>query len=172
MARVGLSDVVALPDPLLTYQFEWYIPSIPGGGDGSGLKTRCRTASIPGETKEEVEVTLHGVTLKYAGRTTYTHEITLEFQETRDVYVMTRLRNWLAYSRNILNTTGSYKSQYAATSFLYLYDDTQTVVSTIKLYNSFIKSLQDVNLDGTQSQPLQVSGILSYDYVQQFAGQA
>ncbi len=170
MARVGLSSIAALPDPLLGYQAELYVPTIPGSGDGSGLRTRLKAFPIPGEEKEEVEVTLHGVTIKYAGRTTYTHEMALTLIETRDIYVMTQLKAWLAYSRNILQTAGTYKSQYATTSFIYLYDDTESVVQTIKVFGTFLKSMSEVQLDGTQSAPVEVSATLSYDYTQFFQG--
>ena len=170
MARVGLSSIAALPDPLLGYQAELYVPTIPGAGDGSGLRTRLKSFPIPGEEKEDVEVTLHGVTVKYAGRTTFSHEMALSFIETRDIYVMTQLKAWLAYSRNILQTAGTYKSQYATTSFIYLYDDTETVVQTVKVFGSFMKNMGEVQLDGTQSAPVEVPATMSYDYVQHFAG--
>ncbi len=170
MARVGLADVNSLPDPILQYQAEWYIPTIPGSGDGKGLKIRCRSFPMPGEQKDEVEVTLHGVTLKYAGRTTYSHDAQLTFIETRDIYVMTRLKGWLAYSRDILNTAGTYKTQYSATSFMYLYDDAENVIATLKLYNSFLKSMDDVSTDGSSSTPLEVNATLSYDWTQLIQG--
>lgn len=170
MARVGLADINSLPDPLQSYQMEWYIPTIPGAGDGKGLKIRCRSFPIPGEQKDDVEVTLHGVTLKYAGRTTYSHDMALTFIETRDVYVMTRLKGWLAYSRDIINTAGTYKSQYAATSFIYMYDDALNVVSTVKLFNSFLKTMDDITTDGTASTPLEVNATISYDWTQLVQG--
>lgn len=170
MARVGLSNILALPDPLLGYQAELYVPTIPGSGAGDGLKTRLKTFSIPGEEKEDVEVTLHGVTTKYAGRTTFTHEMTLQFIETRDIYVMTQLKTWLAYSRNILQTQGTYKIQYATTAFIWLYDDTETIVQTIKVFNAFLKNMQEVSMDGSQSAPVEVSATLSYDVTQFFPG--
>jgi hypothetical protein len=172
MARIGLSDIAALPDPLQSYQFEWFVPSIPGSGDGRGLTLRCNQASIPGETKDEVEVSLHGITLKFAGRTTFTHEVSLQFQETRDLYVIMKLKAWLAYSKDIIATTGAYKAQYSTTSKLYLYDDTQSIIATVNIYNSFIKSMSDVQLDGTQSSAVPVQATLSYDYTQIFAGKA
>ena len=170
MARVGLADVNSLPDPLQQYQAEFYIPSVPGAGDGKGLRTRCRSFPIPGEQKDEVEVTLHGITLKYAGRTMYGHDLQLTFIETRDVYVMTKLKAWLAYSRDIINTAGTYKSQYATSGFVYLYDDTEQVVATIKLFNCFIKTMDDVSLDGTSSTPIEVNATISYDWNQLIQG--
>ena len=169
--RIGLPDIAALPDPLLQYQAELFVPTIPGSGSGTGLKTRLKTFAIPGEEKEDVEVTLHGVTLKYAGRTTYTHTMSLTFIETRDIYVMTQLKAWLAYSRNILQTQGTYKSQYSTTAYISLYDDTETVVQTIKIFGSFMQSMTEVNLDGSVSSPVEVTAQLYYDYTQFFQGQ-
>ncbi len=170
MARVGLANVNSLPDPLQQYQAELYFPSLPGSGDGSGLRTRCKGFPIPGEQKDDVEVTLHGITLKYAGRTTYSHEIQLSFIETRDVYVMTRLRNWMRFSRDIRNTAGTYKSQYAVSGFAYLYDDTESIVGTLKLFNSWLKTIDDATTDGASSAPLEIAGTLSYDWTQWTAG--
>jgi hypothetical protein len=163
--RLGLSDVNSLPDPLLAYQFQWIVPNIPGSGSGAGLQLRCRSATVPGEQKDDVAVDLHGVTLKFAGRTTFNHDLSFSFYETRDGYVMNQLKAWLAYSRNIIQTTGTYKKQYSTTSFIYLFDDTNSVIKQIKLNNTFLKDMQDISgFEGGSSSPIEISATMSFDW--------
>lgn len=164
MSRIGLSDVSGLPDPLLQYQFELIIPTIPGQGNGKGLAQRCKTTSLPGSQLEDVEVTLHGVTVKYAGRTTFSHDLQATLVETRDLYVRDTIRKWLDFCRDIRNTSGNYKSQYATTAIIQLYDDTNTVIRQIKLSGFFPKTLDDAGVDGSASSPVEPSVTFSYDY--------
>jgi selenophosphate synthase len=161
--RIGFADVSSLPDPLLQYQFELIIPTIPGQGSGQGLAIRCKTSSLPGKQQEDVEVTLHGVTTKYSGRTTFTHDLPATFVETRDMYVRDTLNKWLDFKRDIVNTTGNYKSLYATTALMLVYDDTNKVIRTIKMLNFFIKAFDDTGMDGSASTAVEPNATFSYD---------
>lgn len=165
MARIGLSDVNSLNDPFLGYQFELSIPSVPSGDSSTELTTRCRSTSIPGMQLEPVEVTLHGVTLEYAGRPTLNHDLQCTFIESNTMYVRTTLLNWLDYTNSLTDTTGNEKSSYATTAYLLLYDQTMTCFQTLTLHNFWIKTVDDAGLDGSQSSALELNATFSFDWV-------
>jgi len=164
MARIGLSLVGGLPDPLNQYQFELIIPTIPGSGSGTQVAIRCKSASIPGHTKDDLDVTVHGVTVKFAGMTKFTHEMSSNFVETRDMVVYNTFHAWLNYINNIIATTGNYKANYSTTAYLLLYDNAETVIKTIQLMNFFIKGIGDAAMSGESSAAVEWDATFSYDW--------
>ena len=166
MSRIGLSSIqgALLADPILGYQSQLSIYTIPGGGDGQGLSIRTRVSSIPGLKFDDVLVHLHGVELKFAGMPKYSHSLKLTVLETRDLVTRTALVNWMNTARNLKATTGSYKSQYATTATLEIYDDAENVIQTIIFYGVYPESIDDHGLDGASSAPIEYGINLSYDY--------
>ena len=61
MSRIGLSSIqgALLADPILGYQSQLSIYTIPGGGDGQGLSIRTRVSSIPGLKFDDVLVQMY-----------------------------------------------------------------------------------------------------------------
>lgn len=162
-ARTSYSDCRALPDPLLSYNFDLIIPVVPGGGDGKGLTVRCKSTSLPGTSVDDVTVSIHGVDLKYAGKQLWTHTLQVQYQETRDMLVSTALKRWIEFARNTRQNTGSYKVNYETTADLVLYDDAVKVIRTIRLEGFFPQTMDDAALDGSSSTPVEISATFFYD---------
>ncbi len=160
---VGLSDIQALPDPQLGYQFNFLVPNIPGQGGGRGLAVRCKSTSLPGQETEVAQVVLHGIELDYAGRQTYSHSQQMTLLETRDFYSRNTIRQWMDFCRNIRNASGNYASLYKANAILQLFDDTNTVTKQIQLIGCWPKALNDGQLSGEASTPVEIEVTLSYD---------
>ncbi len=160
---IGLSDVQALPDPQLGYQFNFLVPNVPGQGSGRGLAVRCKSTSIPGQEQEVAQVILHGVELDFAGRTTFSHSQTITLLETRDFYSRNTIRQWFDFCRNIRTKTGNYAAAYKAPAILQLFDDTNTVTKEIQLIGTWPKTLNDAALSAEASTPVEVEVTLSYD---------
>lgn len=160
---IGLSDIQALPDPQLGYQFNLLIPNVPGQGSGRGLAVRCKATSIPGQEMEAAQVTLHGIELDYAGRVTYSHSQTATFLETRDFYSRNAIRQWFDFCRNIRNKTGNYALAYKAPVLIQLFDDTNSINKEIQLIGCWPKTLNDAALSAEASTPVEVEVTFSYD---------
>jgi len=163
MARSSYSDARSLPDPLLSYNFDLIIANVPGGGDTRALKIKCQSTEIPGTSVEDVSVFLHGVELKYAGRQTWTHTLSAQYLETRDMSTRFGIKNWIEYARNARQNTGRYKSQYATIADLLLYDDAGLVIRTIRMEGFFPQSLQETGVDGSNSAPVIIPVTFYYD---------
>lgn len=163
MARTGLNEIRSLPDPLFGCWFDLVIPNIPGGGDTRSLTIKVLTTSIPGMSVEDVTVSSHGVDVKYAGREMYTHTLSTTYLETRDMTTRDAIKGWLEMARSARNNTGSYKADYATTANLILYDDTGAVVRTIVMDGFFPQTMDDAALDGSSSNPVNVSVTYAYD---------
>jgi len=163
MARTGLSDIRALPDPLMGYNFDLVIPNVPGGGDARSLTIKCMSTSIPGMSTEDVTVSLKGIDTKYAGRPMYTHTLSCTYLETRDLSTRDAIRNWIKLQRDFRANTGSYKSDYATTASLMLYDDTGAAIRQISLEGFFPQNMDDAALDGGSSTPVNIAVTFAYD---------
>lgn len=165
MSRTKLIDVGGLPDPLMQYNFDLFVPNVPGvtGFDARDFKTRVLTTSIPGRTIEPVEVSLHGVTIDYAGRVQYQRTLAFEMLETRNMKARDVLMAWHKFTRDN-SSQGSYHAEYSTSADLRLYDDKDNIVRTIRLQNAWLESFDDSGLDGASSAAVQVSGSLRYFY--------
>ncbi len=163
MARTSLSDVRSLPDPLLSYNWDLFVPVVPVG-DFRALTIKCQNVTLPGVSVEDVPITLHGVTLKFAGREMFTNQFSATFLETRDMSTRDVIRQWIEYCRNVANNTGQYKVNYETTAQLALYDDKGNTVRTINIYGCFPQMLDEPSLDGSGSQPVLYTVTFNYDF--------
>lgn len=167
MARSSLQDIRALPDPLLSYNWDLFIPVVPSGSDFRSLTIKCQNVSLPGVQVEDVPITLHGVTVKYAGREMFTNQFTATFIETRDMTTRDVIRGWIEFQRNVAANTGQYKVNYESTAVLALYDDKGNAVRNINIYGVFPQSLDDPSLDGSGSNPVTYTVTFNYDFHQE-----
>lgn len=164
MARTSLSDIRSLPDPLLSYNWDLFIPLVPSGADFRPLTIKCQNVTLPGVSVEDVPITLHGATVKYAGREMYTNQFTATFLETRDMTTRDAIRSWIEYARNVAANTGQFKVNYEATAQLALYDDKGNAVRTINVYGVFPQNMDEPSLDGSGSQPVLYTVTFNYDF--------
>lgn len=167
MARTSLSDVAGLTDPQLTYNFDLVFDSIPGGGDSRGLITRCMSTSIPGMQLDQVTVALHGVETNYRGRQIYTKQFNATFHETRDQLARIAFRNWIEFAQNNRQNKGNYKAQYSRTGEIVLYDDVPNETRRVKVFGCWPMSMDDLQLDGSQSTAAQYNITFSFDYTEE-----
>lgn len=169
MARTSLRDVNGLPDPQLTYNFDLFFDSIPGGlgVNSRGLAIRCMSTSIPGMQVDQVTVALHGVETNYAGRQIYTKQFSAVLHETRDNGVRAAMRGWMEFARNNIQNAGNYKAQYARTAEIVLYDDIPNETRRIKVHGVWPMSFDDLQLDGSQSAAAQYNVTFSFDYTEE-----
>lgn len=167
MARSGLQEVTSILDVLQSWNWDVIIPQIPGvQADTRELTYKCTSTSVPGSSVEQVKLEAHGVQLNYAGRRVWGQTWTATFVESRDANTRALLMGWLEFMRSWANNTGSYKSQYAKTIELTMYDDLPQAARNIKLINAFPTSIDDVSLDQS-SGIVQYSVTFSYDYTEE-----
>ena len=166
MARSSLYDALSVQDPAQTWNFDLFLPNIPGSSDTRDLTFKCMTADLPGMGLDPVEVPLHGVTLQYAGRAIYTHTMNVTFLETADWGTREKFRRWREVIRSWTNNSGSFASTYKVTGQMVLYNDLPQVVRTINLYGLWPETINEVQMDGGQSGIVQQTIQFRYDYVQ------
>lgn len=168
MKRSSLNDTAGLPDPLLGYNFDLVFPKIPGSSIPTrNLTLKCQSTSIPGMQIEPVILAIHGIELSYAGRQIWSKTFTATFVETRDSTTRQQIRDWIKFARNNSKNAGHYKSDYAVNAILYLYDDIPNITNEIKIVNVFPTGLEDVAMDGSNSNLISVSVTLNYDWTEE-----
>lgn len=167
MARTSLQDTRSLPDPLMQYNWDLFIPIMPGTPNSRAFTIKAMTTSIPGSQIEKVEVPLHGVVNNYAGRPMYSHQLQITLLETRDVGTRDMIRRWQRLARDLITNTGTYKEIYSTTVEMVLYDDLPSEVKRLKLIGCFPESLDDSSVDGSQSAAVNINVTLCYDYIEE-----
>lgn len=163
MGRTSMRDVASTLDPLQSYNWDVIFPRLPGVANPRSLTYKCISTQIPGSQVEQVSLEAHGVKLNFAGKRVWTGRWECSFFETRDASTRSDLFGWLEFTRSWNDNKGSYKSEYAVTAGLNLYDDRPIVVQRVNLFGLFLLDLQDVTVDQTSS-VVQYNASFSYDF--------
>lgn len=162
MGRSSLADVLSLQDPAVSYNFDLFLPAIPGSSDTRDLTFKCMTTEMPGSTIERVDVALHGVNVVYGGRKTYTHSIPVTFLETADWATREKFRRW-HNMRDWINNTGMLSSQYKVEGQIVVYNDKPEVVRTCRVRGLWPDVISETQLDGSASNLVQLNITFAYD---------
>lgn len=149
--RTSLQDVLSLQDPALSYNFDLFLPNIPGSSDTRDLTFKCMTTDLPGVAVDPVDVALHGVNIPFAGRKIFTHTLNATFLETADWMTREKFRRWNEFIRSWDNNSGSLAAAYKVDSQIVLYNDVPEVVRTTNLIGLYPETVAEVPLDGGAS---------------------
>jgi len=164
MSRTSFSEFRNLPDPFLTYNWDFVIPNVPNGGSSTDLRIRCAEVMLPGMEINWVGIELHGYKSFSAGAQTWTNRMQVVFLETRDLKVRNQIENWIKYARDTRQNTGTSKAAYSTTAQLILYNDVPAVARTVYMDAWWPMNLQDAQLSGSaQGGPLYVTVEGSFD---------
>lgn len=165
MAKVNLTELKSVGDPLLSDSFEIVIPNLPTGLDSEGgrnFRIQCKTMIKPGQTIEEVLQEAHGHTLRYGGRKTFSGTLSLEFIENSDLRIHRLCEDWINIVRTTEDQRGEFKAAYAVTAVLNILDNKGATRVTYEIYGFWCKSVQDLSFDG-MGQAVPVNCEFSFD---------
>jgi hypothetical protein len=165
MARTSLYDISAVADPAQSWNFDLFLPTIPGSSDTRALTWKCMTTALPGFNLDRVVAPLHGMELVYAGRKTFSHSFTSTFMEAADWSTRSQFYAWSELTRSWINNSGSFASAYKVNGDLVVYNDLPQVARTIRCVGMWPAEVSDVELDGSASNLVTLSITWSFDYV-------
>lgn len=165
MGRSSLQNVLALPDAAQTWNFDLIFPNIPGGGDNVKLTYKCQSSEIPQSTIEALEINLHGVSKREAGRATYMHTFNASFLETVDWATYMAFRKWRDSARSWKNNSGTDSSQYKVNLEMDMYDNQPKTAMTIKPLGCFPTEIAAVNLNGSEGAAIFLTVTFSFDSI-------
>jgi hypothetical protein len=163
MTRTSLADVSSLQDPAVSWNFDLFLPTIPGSSDTRDLSIKCMTTDMPGSTIERVEVPLHGVNLVYGGRKTYSHSIATTFLETSDWATREKFRRW-HQMRDWVNNSGMLASAYKVNAQVVVYNDIPAVTKTCAVTGLWPDVINEVALDGSASNLITLAITFAFDF--------
>lgn len=166
MPKPTLANIMAaIPDPMLSDNFELQIPNPPAGvGNGLPFTMQCRTAQKPGVTINPVDIQLFGHQVEHAGNLTYTHDLTVEFVENRMADITTRLEAWADMIRSHESQHGAFKSEYARDANFIIYDQKGNIVKQYVLVNCWPSQVPELPFDGQAANAISLSVTFKYDY--------
>ena len=128
------------------------------------MRIQCKTATIPGLQNEAQDITIHGFKVSTAGRTVFSNTLSVGYIESRDLLVQRALKNWVNSVRDFRTQKSVGKQKYAVGGQLLIYDETGTVSTVMYLHNCFCAEVQDVSLDGSSANIVDVSATFRYDF--------
>jgi hypothetical protein len=150
MGRTSLQDVSAIPDPALPWNYDLFLPAIPGSPDTRQLTWRCMSTGLPGSEMDRVPVALHGIELIRRGRRNWSHTFNTTFLEAIDWNTRNAFFNWMENAQSWKLNTGSPSTVYMVNGQIALYTDQPQVAKTVQVMNMWPQAIADVALDGAQ----------------------
>lgn len=165
MARTSHAQVMALPDAAQTVNFDLLFPFVPGGSDAQSLTVRCKTTDLPGSKIEGIDIELHGVKKREAGRAMYDHTFQATFMEAVDYKTYQLFRRWRDTARSWKNNTGANSGGYKVNLELDVYDNQGNTVRTMKLVGAWPEEVAQISYNGAESQAVELQVTFSFDYL-------
>lgn len=167
MARVTIDDIYAFPDPVIGFNFNLIVENPPGGGNSKALNVKCKSTALPGSSIEPVEIALKGHVIKRAGRRMFPRTLPFVLVETTDFSSRQTIRRWMNATRRAKDQAGQGSNVYAVDATIEVLNDAGEVLYPVVLRKAWVEDLGDADLSGEGSNPLDFSGQLSYDIVQE-----
>lgn len=167
--RTNLSEVLAVPDPLYSDNFELYFPVLPTGvgtvgAATTGLRVQCKQATIPGISNEAQDITIHGFKISTAGRTVFSNTLSVTYMESNTLIIQRTLKNWVNVVRDFRDQVSLGKAEYAKNGELIVYNELGKRITSYNLVNCFCVEVQDVNMDGTGANLIDINATFRYDF--------
>ena len=172
MPKPSLGEVNdQVKDPMLSDNFVLSISNVPQqGGAEKPLRVQCQQAVKPGMTVENVEVMLFGHTLEYAGRLTYSHDMSVTYVENVKGEIIRIFEKWAEVIRSHTSQHGEFKVGYARDAVLQIMDNKGDIVLEYKIKNIWPSSVPDIQMDGTSANLITHQISFKYDWVEKTGG--
>lgn len=163
MAAIELSQVVSLPDLLLTNHFSLMVPNPPGGGDGNKLFVQNMSAVLPGQSNTVVALDLHRFKTHFAGKRQWGNEFVAEYVETSENAVFSAFKKWQDMQTHADTGLPMPKAGYTTQGVVTLYDADNNAAESRTFYGLFVKAIGNISVGETEG-PVKVSVTFNYDY--------
>lgn len=164
MPKPSLDDVLNINDPMLNDNFDLTFTRVPGGGDGRQLRVQCKSGIKPGMSVQQAEVELFGHKTLHAARKTFSNSMSISWHESYDAAINLALEAWSETCRSTDTQSGTFKSEYAVTAVLTIYDQMNREAVSYNIYNCWPTEVPDAQFDGAGGTAMTVDATFAYDY--------
>lgn len=171
MPRTSIQNVRSIGDPLQSWNWDIFIPRMPGSNDSREFTFKAQTSIIPGFMLESVPVALHGVELRFAGRKNYSHSFPVTILETNNMSTRDMFVRWNELARSWINNAGTSKDVYSTDMRMILWDDTPKAIKTVMVVGVWPETVDDAQMDGQTSGVVTYNISFSYDLTEDFVGE-
>lgn len=170
MAKVTLDEFNSTADPLLDDNFEFLVPNPPVGGAewARSIRIMMKSGVKPGSTVEDILREAFGHQAVFAGRKTFTHTFTSEFNENSEMALYKPIEEWHDLIRGTQTQLGARKARYAVKAIFRIFNTDGAVVAEYELVNCWPKTVPDLNFSG-QAQMIPVSIEWAFDYIKKIS---
>jgi len=146
----------------LARQYLWEALVTPqGGGPASPeqMQLRAMSTMLPDNASEETLINYKSTKIQFAGRDASTKSLDLTFFDTEDLLVYKTFYNWVTYTKE------APKSAYESDLTLRLLSRADAVILEMVMFGAYPENLQQVTLDYSAGDPLNIPVTMRYDYI-------
>ena len=161
-----------LPDVQKQFLFELEMPAI-GGVTEEDMIVRVRSAVIPQRAIEVIESNFMGMKQFFPGRPSFSHTLTVDFEEFEDQKVLTHIYEWFekitvidpADAQSGVAKKSESKKTFAQDITLRMYSTDGTELDkTIVFYNAYPETLSDSTLGYANNDSVKMNVTFRFDY--------
>lgn len=157
-----------LEDIQKTYMWELFIPDI-AELNQDDMVLRVRNVVIPGRTITPIESFFMGTKQFFPGKTEYTGNLPVQFEEFEDAKVHTALDSWMQLMfdhgrSDLAGNAGGDKKVITKTITLRMYKGTGEILKEIEFFHAWPQSVADATLDYTASDSVKYDAIFQFDF--------
>lgn len=168
MSRLDLTQIRALPDYAELYKWKVQFLQLPQVGVAGfpisqQLDLRCESTTLPKLSNEKITVENRGHQTRRAGRSIYSENITLNFQETVDGAIQTFAKGWRELIWATRTGRGRPQQQIEGVIRLELLDKEDQGYWQYILYGVWLEDYEPPTLD-TQNDIIRIPMIFSLDF--------
>lgn len=162
--RPTLSQIRGLGDFATTYN--WYIQfnAAPAGINGQDINLRAESSDVPKKTGQSIPIQIRGLPpVKQPGIYTPVGTLTLQLNETIDGKISEIISKWQEMCYETNTGKGKKKSEVEAQVRLVRLDRADRPIWEYVLIGAFLEDYDNGQLQGSGSENMKPSMILSYD---------
>lgn len=169
MARPSIDNIRALPDYAQVTRWNLQFVSLPVIGGlslalGNDLNLRCESTELPKSTNQPITVVHKGHEVDVPGRTTYSKQINLTFQETVDNKVSNFARIWRDAIWGPRSGITLPKSQVTGVMRLERLNQQDEPIYQYLMYGVWIKDFTPPTLDSQTNDIFKLQIVFAFDY--------
>lgn len=163
----GIETLVGIVNPAKAYDFYVKILRAPGSVRGlDNFQFRAKSAAIPEDSTENFDINFRWMKISVPGRDASAHTLDITFWDGVDLAIYSALKSWRQEIANYKTGFQGVKDRITGDVAIELLDGSDTVIGTFILYNAWIENLQQVTLDYSSSDSINITATIHYDWVE------
>lgn len=162
-----ITRVAGIVEPARAYNFEVFIERAPAGVEWlENFSFRAKEITIPAQEFDKIEIRYKWMKWEVHGLEGGDKTIEVSCWDGIDLAIYKNLYAWRKLVGDWLTGKQSLRKDITGEIRIVLYDGTDNVIGSVKLYQAFLSGLKDVSLSWANNEVVDVKGSFAYTWLE------